>query len=63
MASAYMKHKPDGKVVRGEKPAELLLAFSADDYDGILVKGSRRARMDIVSDEIKRTGFMGRSYV
>ncbi len=63
LAAAFTGARPGARIVRAEKPLELLQGFSADHYDGILVKGSRRAKMDLVSDAIINTGFTGRSYV
>lgn len=57
LLDAYLAGFKDGIAVGKAGPVELLHGFSADEYDGILVKGSRRARMDQVSDQLKAAGF------
>jgi UDP-N-acetylmuramoyl-tripeptide--D-alanyl-D-alanine ligase len=57
LLDAYLEGFKDGLAVWKPGPVELLSGFSADEYDGILVKGSRRAGMDQVSDQLKAAGF------
>lgn len=57
LLDAYQAGFKDGTARAAEDPVSFLEAFSADEYDGILVKGSRRARMERISDRLKEQGF------
>jgi len=59
LLAGYRAGFKEGRTLLRANPLELLQGFEPDEFDGILVKGSRRARMDLVSDEIKKSGFAG----
>ncbi|MCE9596383.1 MAG: UDP-N-acetylmuramoyl-tripeptide--D-alanyl-D-alanine ligase [Spirochaetia bacterium] len=61
LLDGYRAHFKEGRTVLEIDPLKLLDGFTPDKFDGILVKGSRRARMDLVSDAIKKNGFVNQA--
>lgn len=61
LLDGYRAHSKEGKTTLADGPAKLLEGFNPVEFDGILVKGSRRARMDLVSDALKLNGFVSQA--
>lgn len=56
MGEAYLSVLPEGRVAAFANSAALLQSLAdlgLERYDGVLVKGSRSAKMDIISDRLK----------
>lgn len=62
MKEAFLANRPEGRVIRLPGAGDAVELVEKDstllEYDGILVKGSRSARMDLVSDAIGRQGYV-----
>ncbi|MBL8019795.1 MAG: UDP-N-acetylmuramoyl-tripeptide--D-alanyl-D-alanine ligase [Leptospirales bacterium] len=61
LLDGYRAHSKEGKTILASEPSKLLEGLNPFEFDGILVKGSRRARMDLVSDALKLNGFVSQA--